>query len=434
VGINLRDYSPVPEKDVPVCMKIQNAINQFGADRMITINGSRTAAPKVFNYWGQQYYCSKYIGVLHYEDEEVQETITIGSRFDAGEQQNFLNYIFNKAYQTSGKIFEDMQPDSSVDRTWDMLLMLVYRNQLADALRKGQYRCYRVFQHNNARVKGKIEITRHMKENPLFNGRIAYSTREYTVDNDMNRLILLTYHCLEERYGSMFLNMIHKEDAVRRGIQQLSNEVNNSQTMDPKEILKHTVKPINHPLYSKYEALRKTCRMILKRLGFNVYSQEGNKVSGVLIDIASLWEKYLDQVLLKDLGTTIQGSHSILEKKRTITPDFFIKDKVVLDAKYRAAWGRNSLDDDAAWDSGVRGDVFQVLAYMYALNVDKGGVIFPVEEKLQMRELVVSEAMPNKYFCIIPYVIENHNDYKAFEKYMDEYNVRLQQEIAQKFD
>ncbi|MCZ9999532.1 McrC family protein [Brachyspira hyodysenteriae] len=43
--------------------------------------------------------------------------------------------------------------------------------------------------HNDANVKGTIDINRYIKNNIPFNGKISYNTREYSYDNNINQLI-----------------------------------------------------------------------------------------------------------------------------------------------------------------------------------------------------------------------------------------------------
>ena len=65
------------------------------------------------------------------------------------------------------------------------------------AYRKGIYKQYCTFEGNDSKVRGKIDIARHIRLNPLFNGKIAYSYREYTINNNTNRLIPVSYTHLD---------------------------------------------------------------------------------------------------------------------------------------------------------------------------------------------------------------------------------------------
>lgn len=57
------------------------------------------------------------------------------------------------------------------------------------AYRQGIYRTYVRNEYNDAYVKGRIDVNRHIRMNVPFRGQIAYSTREYSADNPMIQLI-----------------------------------------------------------------------------------------------------------------------------------------------------------------------------------------------------------------------------------------------------
>ena len=105
-----------------------------------------------------------------------------------------------KAFDDHGRIFEYMDPVSRYDQMWDFLLILLFVNQIKKAIRKGLFRKYRCFEYNDAKVKGSIDVARHIRYNMIGNGRIAYSTREYTLQNEYNILLLQAYRTAEKRY------------------------------------------------------------------------------------------------------------------------------------------------------------------------------------------------------------------------------------------
>lgn len=43
--------------------------------------------------------------------------------------------------------------------------------------------------HNNAHVRGRMDIVSHIQKNIPFQGKIAYRQREHLVDNDLMELI-----------------------------------------------------------------------------------------------------------------------------------------------------------------------------------------------------------------------------------------------------
>lgn len=75
-------------------------------------------------------------------------------------------------------------------------------------MRQGIYREYQNFKHNDAKLKGTIDWGRHIAQNIPFAGNVAYSTREYSYDNDMTELIRHTIEFMKsKRYGQSVLGL-----------------------------------------------------------------------------------------------------------------------------------------------------------------------------------------------------------------------------------
>lgn len=109
--------------------------------------------------------------------------------------------------------------------------------------------------------------------------------------------------------------------------------------------------------------------------------------------------------------------------KREIKPDFYMEKKAVFDAKYKNAWSK--LGNETTWNGGViRNDVFQVFAYMLALDVKIGGVVFPVSNTV--RKYRMSKIKSENYFYTIPYAVDvEAENYVDFEQKMDAQNQRI---------
>lgn len=436
--IELKDYSPTKEYK-ELCKALQKKLDE-GEHNIITINGdSDNSKLKVFDDYDGIYCTQKYVGVLI--DEKGNKFI-IGSRFDKGEKQYFLQYLFEKAFGDGGKILSDMGIDGKPEAVWDFLLMYLYIEQLKKALRKGVFRKYRQFQYNDSKVKGQIDIARHIRLNPLSdNGKIAYNAREYTAKNYYNILLLCAFDIMQKKYPTV--TKVSFE--VKRVLDGLRAQNENWSTVKINTVLKETERKIVHNVYRDYEELRMLSRLIIRNMGMNVFSGERNKVSGVLVDITKLWENFLYKTILKEIGATPQKKFSILNGHRNIQPDFYFENKkLVLDAKYKDVWSKNL--DKEYWDvpvcrdyasKAIREDLFQVLAYMFSLKCNKGGVIFPIKaesentaeqssEKAKFKNTikqlsVCDNECDNKYFYCIPvYLPENeYEDYGDFSKEMN---------------
>lgn len=418
-----------------------------------------------------------YAGILRFELKGADVVLNIHSRFDnmADPNGRFLMYMFCKGVVARGQAYENMDLSGmQMNNYWDMMMVITFVRQLDTALRPGPFRQYRDYTRNDDRLRGRIDIARHIRENPVFAGKIAYSAREYTVDNDMNRLILRTYHHLKKKYPKLLLSMVSKQDTVWRGLQMLESEVEGWQQDSTFDICRKTRKPIVNSIYHKYEDLRQICHAVLTKVGVNFYQQSGKKedrakATGLLIDLPHLWEDFLYYAVIQKYGGFAgpyqQKCYPLVGGYRVAKPDFLIPavlpetadgenaapvqplhtNDMVLDAKYKLYWsetfcteaditeddllGKNDTPAKASarrrkqgWDK-AREDVFQVLAYTLALDCHACGVIFPVKASNFTYDSIklypVQNALcPDRYFARIPYLIPENptNLNTAFEK------------------
>ena len=130
--------------------------------------------------------------------------IKIKSRFDKGREDFFLHYMLQKVL--SFNLF-DLSHDNEQEDIFDFM-MFMFPYFLKTAMRQGVYREYQNFRHNDANLKGTIDIGRHIAKNVPFVGNIAYSTREYNHDNNMSELIRHTIEFMKTKwYGQLVLNI-----------------------------------------------------------------------------------------------------------------------------------------------------------------------------------------------------------------------------------
>ena len=140
-------------------------------------------------------------------------------------------------------------------------------------------------------------------------------------------------------------------------------------------IINENLQPRCHPYYKEYMILQKLCVQILRQEEIN-YVMDDDKGYGILFDGAWLWEEYLN-TLLRDIGFNHPenklgtGAIYLFEHGGQRFPDFWKKD-FVLDAKYKRLMQKGDRLDIG------REDVHQIMAYMYRLKAQRGGVICPL--------------------------------------------------------
>ena len=299
--------------------------------------------------------------------------IKIKSRFDTGRDDFLLHYMLQKVL--SFNLF-DLSHNNEQEDVFDFI-MFMFPYFLKSALRQGIYREYQNYRHNDANIKGTIDIGRHIARNIPFVGNIAYSTREYSHDNNMTELIRHTIEFMKtKKYGQSVLN-IDKETV--ENVNTIIEHTPLYSKKDRSSIMSKNLRMKIHPYYTEYCPLQTLCLQIL-RMEEVKYGESDDEICGILFDGAWLWEEYVNTILseigfihpenkLHKGGIYLFDDHSGVRY-----PDFY-KDDFVLDAKYKRL---GSYDKVSKVD---RDDVHQVIAYINALHATRGGFVAPLEQK-----------------------------------------------------
>lgn len=297
-----------------------------------------------------------------------RQQLKICSRFDKRGHDYFLHYMLQKVF--SFNIF-NLDFTSSEENVFDFLLY-IFPSMLKKAMRQGIYKEYRRYHHNDTNVRGTIDINRHIRENIPFRGTVAYSTREYSIDNSVTELIRHTIEYIKTiPFGNAILT---SDNVVKDCIKSIVSFTPSYCQSERTTVIQDNLRPCYHPFYTEYVALQKLCVQILRQEEIK-YGTSGSKICGILFDGAWLWEEYLNTLLCEigfthpenKLGT---GAIYLFEHGGQRFPDFWKQDSV-LDAKYKRL-GTNGIHFDLD-----RNDTHQIIAYMYRLKASKGGVVCP---------------------------------------------------------
>ena len=299
--------------------------------------------------------------------------IKIKSRFDTGRDDFLLHYMLQKVL--SFNLF-DLSHNNEQEDIFDFI-MFMFPYFLKSALRQGVYREYQNYRHNDANLKGTIDIGRHIARNIPFVGNIAYSTREYSHDNNMTELIRHTIEFMKtKKYGQAVLN-IDKETI--ENVNTIIEHTPLYSKNDRGSVMSRNLRMKIHPYYTEYRPLQTLCMQIL-RMEEVKYGEKDDEICGILFDGAWLWEEYVNTIL-SNVGFTHPenklhkgGIYLFDDHSGVRYPDFY-KDDFVLDAKYKRL---GSYDKVSKVD---RDDVHQVIAYINALHATRGGFVAPLEQK-----------------------------------------------------
>ena len=333
-----------------------------------------------------------------------QEKLTISSRFSDESNDHFLHYLLQKVLNINLTSLDvGLSPE---DKLYQLLIYL-FPKYLQAALRKGLYKEYQRFSHNDSHVKGVIDVGNHLKRNVPFMGNIAYTTREFTYDNPLMQLIRHTieYIKTQKSFGALL-------DNNHETIAEIIRVTSSYKLADRAKIIRmNKIKPIRHAYFREYRKLQELCLIILNQEKHGLGYQE-QKIHGILFDVSWLWEEYIYTLLPKDFihprnKDKTDGISVFSNRERKVFPDFYHKElKIVLDAKYK------KLEDT---EKGInREDLFQLISYSYILKAEKAGLVFPSKDKVvdnEIGKLAGYGALLKKLSIQIPQNASSYNEF-----------------------
>ena len=360
---------------------------------------------KIFETVNQEIKTGNVIGFLGYG----QERLTISSRFSVKGDDYFLHYLLQKVLHINLTSLDvGLSPE---DKLYQLLIYL-FPKYLQAALRKGLYKEYQRFFHNDSHVKGVVDVGNHLKKNLPFIGNIAYTTREFTYDNPIMQLIRHTieYIKTQKSFGVML-------DSDRETIAEITRVTPAYKLANRAKIIRgNKSKPLRHAYFNEYRKLQELCLMILNQEKHGLGYQD-QKVHGILFDVAWLWEEYVHTLLPKDFihprnKDKTDGISVFSSQERKVYPDFYQEElKIVLDAKYKKL---------ELTEKGInREDLFQLISYSYILKAEKAGLVFPSEDKVvdnEIGKLAGYGALLKKWSIQIP---QKSSSYREFCEMME---------------
>lgn len=319
---------------------------------------------------GKEIYTNSIVGFIGRNDTHL----SIHSRFAYdGEEDYFLHYMLQKVAKIN--LF-NLQHTMDEDSVFDFLIYL-FPLYLKKAINQGVYKQYITKKHNDANVKGVVDVSRHIRYNVPFNGKIAYTTREYSYDNNITQLIRHTIEFISKyKCGSDILNI---DTDTHQAVSQIKDATPSFCSSEVRTVINKNIRPLAHPYYNEYAPLQRLCLQILKHKELK-YGQEKDKIYGVLVDAAWLWEEYLALLLegkyihyLKDQGKRFY----LFENFQQIIPDYLSIDKsIVADAKYiplnRESW---------YGEEKATSIYYKTITYMYRFCSNKGFLFYPYPDE-----------------------------------------------------
>ncbi len=370
------------------------------------------------------YIAGNIMGFIGYGDEQL----VIKSRF-SNDNDYFLHYLLSKVLDIPNII--DLKTNSEHNDGLFNMLVFLFPYYLKNAIRKGLFKTYISHNYNDTNLKGKIDVNRHIRQNIPFVGRIAYSQREYSSDNEMMELVRHTIEFIKKKnYGNSILSKI--KDEVRLVIDATPTF---EQCDKRKIVAKNKRIRIQHAYYYEYCMLQQLCLLILQHQKQS-FGSDTKQIYGVLFDGAWLWEEYVNTIV-KDyfyhpMNKGRKGAQRLFSGNNgLIYPDFIGRDsefRIIADAKYKPS---NNVGNK---------DYLQMLAYMFRFEAKKGYFIYPEINSVDDSQFWMNrgntfennvEARDD--ICVIKHGLKIHTEadnYESFVAKMQDYELEFKRKIA----
>lgn len=359
------------------------------------------------------------IGFIGFEGEQLN----IHSRFSKDDNNYFLHYMLQKVLNIN---IVNLDTQLSMEEEFYQLLIYLFSRYLNAAMRKGLFKQYQRFHHNDSNIKGVIDIPMHIKNNTPFLGKVAYSTRGFTQDNDLMQLIRHTIEYIRAsgQNGQMILN---SSEITKQNVSAIILATPTYKSGSKRNIIiANRNIPVRHAYYTEYLGLQKLCLMILMYRR-NSFSGKSKNIHGILFDVAWLWEEYLNTMLKSDFihpknKQSKDGVSLFFDRKRIIYPDFYNKDiDVVLDAKYK------KLEYTAKGIS--REDLYQIITYSYILKSKSAGVVFPSTSDSEYSKIGKLSGYGADIFKQSIHIPQQVNSYREFDTYIKQSEEKFKKKI-----
>lgn len=333
-----------------------------------------------YNHKEKKIQTTNLVGFIGKGDVEIEINSRFSGKENRNEQDYFLYYILSKVFSAS---IVNLEVGGGSLKELDFLLFLFPR-LLKSAMQQGMYKKYVKKEYNDSNIRGVININRHIRYNDPPNGRIAYTTREFSYDNDITQLIRHTIEYMSTiPMGRALLNSDKEVEQYTRQIIQVTPLY---QKGERRRVITANRTPLSHPYYNRYKALQQICLAILRKEKMS-HGSMSNKVHGLLIDVAWLWEEYIGIIMREEgfthhtnktafkLFTRIEDCYEEGKNFQNIIPDYVWEQgdkKIIADAKYIPLHRFHKTDAERA--SAI---YYKTIMYMYRFATNIGFLFHP---------------------------------------------------------
>jgi 5-methylcytosine-specific restriction enzyme subunit McrC len=332
-------------------------------DLVVSISGDRDEdEPIVYCAWDGIWWAGRYVGSLSFEGN----SLTIEPRFGLAALRNWLFEATSVVLTESpGRLRED---ESFIVQ----LLASVWAHGFVDAARHGLPVLRREVATKGQMIRGRLDVAASLRM-IAYGGREVVSVRsERSLDHAASNAIIAAYEVLRRWLG------IPDEQWMPARAKELIPHLLAVTGPRPRVPTKPELDRIRYtPITAGFAPIAELSRQIANRRGLAADLDASGETTGILLDVAELWEMYVLSVLRKAI-TRLSVRHGTREKDAskkllcsdingqelgTLIPDAILYElgevRGIVDAKYK------SLHPSASARQGPqREDLYQMAAYL----------------------------------------------------------------------
>lgn len=347
------------------------------------------------------------VGTVTQKCGGFSRTLQINSRFG----EKFLQYLIG--YSEGFMELENWGGNSN-DGFIYWLLVYLWKIKLKKAYSVGMPKVYLEKRDELSKLRGSINIQEYIKYT-YEKGKYPCKYREYSYDNDISKIISLTFQKLMKNSKNfMLLNDCY----------QLKNTFLQATTTTNFDIRKIDKIKIDNPYHFKYKEVVKLSRMILKNECSDIFPEE-KELNAFLFDISMLFEHYIRKVII-EAGLEIEEKNTnpstiptgVDGYYRKLYPDIILHNHMethIFDVKYKRFDNRYGVK---------REDLFQIISYLSIYskkyNIKSCGFIYPIKkgtkDKIMIKQKLEAFKNIDFYVFFIEVPESGENFFEEMEK------------------
>lgn len=350
-----------------------------------------------------------YVGIIKVNNLIIEILPKISLSNDIIKDREMLMFMLSKCNKLSVDIKELLNSNILNNSLIDILAK-VFSKKLLNELQKGLYREYVSKEEALSIIKGKILISKSIKENTINKNKMNCKYDEFTEDNLFNAILKRAINVI------LFST---KNDAVKKELNIINNIFND--VLDiyiPNNIiLNYKLNRMNNRFLECFTL----AKLILLNSSMDKSLGKENGFS-ILFEMNYLYEEYIG-VLLKEVFNDTNISINTQEKSRyllwntlkerneiALKPDIVIykdnKPKIIIDTK----WKSSSINNRAIYSQN---DIYQMYAYITTYTeCEECILLYPKEDNISNSEWKLNQNIGDKRISISEISLESYETSK----------------------